>query len=171
MSEEHATPLIGRGELVSALSALALLLLMFLTAWYGVDLLPSRFLAGAGRETSETAWQGLTIVRWVMLLTIFVALGSVVLHLTQRSHGSQTETGALVAALGTVTFALLVYRVLIALPTPNKVVDQKLGAMLGLLCAIGIAVGGLASMREERIRAGRLVQRSRRRLASDGGAR
>lgn len=171
MSEQRRPPLLGRGELMSALCALALLALMFLTAWYGSDQLPSKFLAGAGRATSETAWQALTIVRWVMLLTVFVALGSVVLHLTQRSHGNQTETGALVAALGTLTFGLLVYRVLIALPTPNKVVDQKLGAMLGLLCALGIAIGGLESMREERIRSGRLVQRSRGRLASDGPAR
>jgi hypothetical protein len=156
---------------MSGLSALALLVLMFLTAWYGDDQLPSRVHAGAGRATSETAWQGLTIVRWVMLLTVLVALGSVIVHLTQRSHGNQTETGALITALGTVTFALLVYRVLIALPTPYKVVDQKLGAMLGLLCALGIAIGGLESMREERIRAGRLVQRSRGRLASDGPAR
>jgi hypothetical protein len=171
MNEQPRTPLIGRGELMSALSALVLLALMFLTAWYGVDQLPSRFLAGAGRATSETAWQGLTIVRWVMLLTIVVALGSVIVHLTQRSHGNQTDTGGLIAMLGTVTFALLIYRVLIALPTPYKVVDQKVGAMLGLLCALGIAVGGLESMREERVRAGRLVQRSKGRLASDGTAR
>jgi hypothetical protein len=171
MSEQRDLPVIGPGELISALSAVALLVLMFAAAWFGVDQLPSRVLAGAGRATAENAWHAMTIVRWVMLLTSLVAIGSVILHLSQRSHGTRTETGGLVAALGAVTFALLVYRVLIAFPTANKVVDQKIGAMLGLLCAVGIALGGLEAMREERIRAGRLVQRSRARLASDGPAR
>jgi hypothetical protein len=52
--------------------------------------------------------------------------------------------------LGTVTAAALVYRVLVALPAPAQVVDQKLGAFLGLLCALGIAYGGLESRRAER---------------------
>jgi hypothetical protein len=31
------------------------------------------------------------------------------------------------------------------------VVDQKLGAFLGVLCALGVAYGGLESLRGERI--------------------
>jgi hypothetical protein len=35
------------------------------------------------------------------------------------------------------------------------VVDQKLGAILGLLCAVGIALGGCRSMVDERLEAER----------------
>ncbi len=147
------------GELVSAGCALALLLLMFLAKWFGVDELPGHA-SGVQRSTAETAWQGLTVLRWLMLLTIFISIGSLILHATQRSHGSTNDTGGLVAALGTVTALLLIYRVLINLPSPNQVVDQKLGAILGILAAIGIALGGHASMREQRARS-RVEHRSR----------
>jgi hypothetical protein len=47
---------------------------------------------------------------------------------------------------------LLIYRVLIALPSGARVVDQKLGAVLGLVCALGIAWGGYEAIREQRAR-------------------
>jgi hypothetical protein len=94
-----------------------------------------------------------------MVATIVAALGSVVLHAQQRGHGSQTHTGAALTVLAGVTAALVTYRVLIGLPSPNLVVDQKLGAVLGVLCALGIAVGGFESMREERARARRAMRR------------
>ena len=40
------------------------------------------------------------MLRWLMLLTIVVAVGSLLLHVTQRSHGARTDTSLLVAALG-----------------------------------------------------------------------
>ena len=54
---------------------------------------------------------------------------------------------------------------LIDLPSANSVVDQKLGAYIGLLCALGIALGGCEQMLEERTRAGPRVRPGR------GGAR
>ena len=47
---------------------------------------------------------------------------------------------------------LLIYRVLIVLPAGTRVIDQKLGAFLGLLCALGIAWGGYEAIREQRAR-------------------
>jgi hypothetical protein len=64
--------------------------------------------------------------------------------------------------LGSVTSVLLIYRVLIELPGSGDVVDQKLGAFLGLLCAMGIAFGGYESRREARRSSRPVVQRSRR---------
>ena len=54
--------------------------------------------------------------------------------------------------LGTVTFAAVAWRVLIALPTPYRVLDQKVGAFLGVISALGIAVGGYEAVREQRTR-------------------
>jgi len=153
-----------RGELISAVSALALLVLMFGFAWYGTAGVPGRSSTQAAASGAENAWDALHIVRWLMLATIVAAVGSVAVHLNQRGHGTQTETGAAITLLAAVTAALLTYRVLIALPSPNVVVDQKLGAVLGVLCALGIAVGGFESMRVERARA----RRSRGRAGERG---
>jgi hypothetical protein len=84
-----------------------------------------------------------------------VAIGSVILHATQQTHGARNDTGALTAALGGLSTVLLIYRVLINLPGPDEVVDQKLGAILGLLCAVGIALGGSRSLADERAEAER----------------
>src|SRR5947199_9623955 len=139
---------IHTGELISAASALAVVPIMFLLEWFGTVGLPRS--RRSGLETAENAWRVLTYTRWLMLLAAAVALGSVVLHASQRSHGARTDTSVVVAALGTVTAAMLAYRVLINLPDPSSVVDIKIGAYLGLLAAIGITLGGYDSIREER---------------------
>ncbi len=137
-------PRIYRGELTSALGALGLLVLMFLTKWYGVAGVPDPSAARPAISTAENAWNGLTIVRWIMLLTIVAALGSVVLHASQRSHGTRTDTSRVVFGLGSLTSVLLIYRVLIDLPQADRVIDQKLGAVLGLMCAWGSRSAGLS---------------------------
>jgi hypothetical protein len=163
-------PRIYRGELTSALGALGLLVLMFLTKWYGVAGVPDPSAARPAISSAESAWNGLTIVRWIMLLTIVAALGSVVLHASQRSHGMRTDTSRVVFGLGSLTSVLLIYRVLIDLPQASRVIDQKLGAVLGLMCALGIAIGGFESMHEQRILAKAISQhpRHRNRGAADG---
>jgi hypothetical protein len=125
---------------------------MFAFAWYGVDGIPGR----SEISTTENAWHGLTVLRWLMLLTVFVAIGSLFLHASQRTHGAETDTSMAITVLGTLTAVLLAYRVLIDLPGPAAVVDQKLGAYLGLLSAVAIAIGGydalLAARRAEQLR-------------------
>ncbi len=150
-----------RGELASAGFAVLLLVLMFAVEWFGVDRLPGRA-NGIQRETAENAWQALPLLRWLMLATVFVAIGAVILHATQHGHGARNDTGLLVMVFGTVTALLLIYRVLIDLPGTNEIVDQKLGAILGVACAIGIALGGHRSMIEERALARRYPSRRSR---------
>lgn len=135
------------------MAALVLLILMFATKWFGVAGVVDPSAARPAVSTSEDAWSGLTDLRWLMLLTILVALGSVALHASQRAHGSRTDTSWVVCGLGSVTALLLAYRVLVHLPQPDRVLDQKLGAVLGLICALGIAIGGLESVTEQQLRA------------------
>jgi hypothetical protein len=140
-----------RGELLSTACALGLLVCMFGFAWYGGDGIPG--ITPRDRLVwTQNAWEALAVVRWVMLATIVTVLGSLVLHLNQRSHGARTNTSPFVVLLGTATALLLIYRVLIDLPAANRVVDQKLGAVLGVLLTLGIAAGGLRSLREERLK-------------------
>ncbi len=99
----------------------------------------------------------------MIVLTAIVAVGAIALRISQRQHGRQTDTGRLVTALGLLCSALLIYRVLIVLPSPDKVLDQKLGALLGLGCALGIALGGHESIRERRSRMATISHRPGRR--------
>jgi hypothetical protein len=172
-TDGHRAPRLRQGALITAGSAVVLLVVMFATKWYGGDEVPGKVSAHEPLTYAENAWHGLTIVRWVMLVTIFVALGSVLLHGSQHAHGAKTNTGALVAVLGGVTAVLLIYRVLIDLPSANAVVDQKLGAYIGVLAAVGIAFGGYESMLEERARGRRLATAARapRRVAPERAER
>jgi hypothetical protein len=145
-------PRIRVGALVSATSALALLVIMFATEWYGVAGVPDPSAVRPAVSTAENAWHGLTVTRWVLLATIAASIGAVVLHASQRQHGNKTDTSLVVAALGALSAVLLIWRVLIVLPAGNRVIDQKLGAFLGLLCALGIAWGGYEAIREQRAR-------------------
>jgi hypothetical protein len=148
-----------RGELFSAACGAGLLISMFAFAWFGGDGIPGRE-PGSRLVFTENAWQALTLVRWAMLATAGVAVASVVLHFSQSSHGARTSTGAVVAMVGALTAVLLIYRVLIDMPAPNRIVDAKLGAVLGTVMAGGVAVGGVRSFRQERV--GRRRWRRRR---------
>lgn len=147
-----------RGEAAAALCALGLLASMFAFAWYGVDLRP-----GAARSsvTAVDAWHGLTVTRWLMLATVAAALSSLVLDIAQRRHGARTNTSLPLAALATVTSALLIYRVLIQMPDAAAVVDQKLGALIGLVFALGLTLFAWDAVRDSRRLATRVTHRSR----------
>jgi hypothetical protein len=145
-------PRLRVGALVSATSALGLLVVMFAMEWYGVAGVPDPSAVRPAVSSAENAWNGLTVTRWVLLAAIVASVGAVVLHASQRRHGNKTDTSLIVAALGVLSAALLIYRVLIVLPAGNRVIDQKLGAFLGLLCALGIAWGGYEAIREQRAR-------------------
>ena len=162
---------IHSGELLSAGSAVALLVVMFGMRWYGVAGVPDPSAARPAVSGTESGWEALSLVRWVVLATTVAAIGSVALHVSQRGHGVQTDTSRVVTVLGLVTSALLVYRVLIALPAGDEVIDQKLGALLGVACALGIALGGHQSIlgQRTRMRSLRQRQRQRQRRAGRGG--
>ena len=159
------------GELIAALSGLLLLIAMIALKWFGITGPDGRFAPRSGTLATQTAWQSLTTLRWLMVVTIAVALAAGVLRLTQRDHDARTDVSLLVAALGGLTAVLLTYRVLIELPGSGSVVDQKLGAFLGLLAAIGIAFGGLASRHEARLARGRSPGRKDRQWQQEPSSR
>jgi hypothetical protein len=164
-----AAPRVLFGELTSSVSAVLLLIVLFATEWYGVAGVPDPSAARPAVSGAESGWTGLSLTRWVVLATALVAIGSVVLHASQRRHGTKTDTSRLVAGLGSLTSLLLIYRVLIVLPAGAKVIDQKLGAFLGLVCALGVALGGYESIAEHQARARSVVQRPRRRVRRRAG--
>lgn len=146
-----------RGELVSGASALALVVLTFVVPWYGVDGIPGR--PGTGRAGTQTGWEGLTDGRWLILLTVLVAFAVLAVHAAAPARHTVAALRLALLALGWATALFLVVRVLIDLPSSDQVVDQKLGALVGLLAALGLAFGATEAVREQR-----------QRLAAAGGA-
>jgi hypothetical protein len=144
------------GELTSALSALGLLIVTFALKWYGVVALPHSA-DRSGIQSAVSAWTELTLARWLILASVLVAFTSVALHVSQRTHGSQTDTSLIVTTVAALTAGVLAYRVLINMPSPHSVIDAKLGAYVGVLAATGVALGGFES-----VLAQRRIRRSKR---------
>lgn len=138
-----------RGELIAAGSALALLAIMFLFKWYGLTGAAGVLASRLGLSASANGWHALTIVRWLMLLTIVLALALAYLQAKQRAPALPVALSVIVTTLGAILVLVLIYRVLINEPGSDALTETKLGAFLGLLSAIGITYGGYASMREE----------------------
>lgn len=155
------TPTLTRapsGEAIAATSAVGLLFVMFAVKWYGVAGVAGPFASRTGPGRDLDAWHSLTTLRWLMLLSIGTALGAFVLRVLVRTR---IDLSLMVTTLGGVTAVLLGYRVLIELPAPDSVVDQKIGAFLGVLSAVGIAYGGYESRLDKRKLARTVVQGSR----------
>lgn len=126
-----------RGEWLAGATAVLLAIFLVGGTWYG----------GAGRTGgSVTGWQALTDLRWLLVITIVAAVGLVLAQATRRAPAVPVTMSLVVMLLGIVSVVALIYRVLIS-PPPH----QEAAAYLGLLSAIGIAVAGYLSLREEGI--------------------
>jgi hypothetical protein len=139
-----------RGELISAGGALLLVVMLFAAAWYGVDGLPSR--PGAGGAVSETGWQGLTGARWLVLVTALLAFAAVAAHAGRVARQTIAALRLVLLVLACATAVVLIVRVLIDLPASDRVVDQKLGALVGMSAALVMAYGAWDAVREQRAR-------------------
>jgi hypothetical protein len=141
-----------RGELVSGASAVALLVLSLAVPWYGVDGIPGRPGSRTGMAGTQTGWQGLSDVRWLILLTVLVAFATLAVHAFGPARQTVAALRLALLALGWANALVLIVRVLIDLPSPDRVVDQKLGALMALLAALALAFGASEAVREQRLR-------------------
>jgi ABC-type xylose transport system permease subunit len=136
-----------RGELIAGASGAALLVFMFALNWYGLKGLLAPEASILHTHTSYTGWQGLTHLRWLLLLTALLGLALTYFQATARAPALPVTLAVLVTVLGIIAALALVYRVLINPPAGN--LDQRAGAYLGLVAALGIAYGGFYSLRQE----------------------
>ena len=130
-----------RGEWIAGAGGLVLLASMLLLPWYG--------LTGVSGGTGPTyfvsysvdGWNGLTHGHWVMVLTIIVAFALVYLQGTRKSPALPVTLSLFVTILGVISTVWLLYRDFI-----STAGSLKLGAIIGLLSALAVAVGGWASL-------------------------
>jgi hypothetical protein len=139
------------GEIIAAASAVLLLVFMFGLPWYSVK--PGLPAAGSAHAVSTklSGWQGLTDIRWLILVTIIAALALAYSQATRRSPAIPVSLSVIVTVLALLTTLALIYRVLINVPGSDSLVEARVGAYLALLSALGILYGGFTSMRQEGI--------------------
>jgi hypothetical protein len=138
------------GELIAAVSGVALFIIMFLP-WFGVDLeVPegaeeAAEAIGFSADTSFNAWQSFDFIDLVLLVTIVVAVGMAVAAMAAQTVALPVAASALTAGLGILSTLLVLYRII---DPPNEL-GRKFWLFLGLVAAAGIAYGGWRAMQEE----------------------
>jgi len=138
---ERPTP----GEQVAGIAGLALILTMFLFAWFGFDV--------EGDVPGLDAFDAFS--DWFNIILVFAAFSGMALALVgsgvARSPVSLSVITTVLAGLG--TLILLIY--IISPPSlgylPGESIDlsRKVGAFLGLVELIALTVGGYMAMQEE----------------------
>jgi hypothetical protein len=143
------TAKLRKGEIVAAVGAILLFVFLFFFNWYGVGGEIGGLAESFGVDASVSGWDAHSVLRWLMLLTIVVALALAFLTATQRTVALPVTGAVLTTAIAGLTTLLLAYRVLINEPGPNELLDVEIGAILGLIACAVVAYGGFLSMREE----------------------
>lgn len=139
------------GELIAAVSGIALLIFMFLP-WFGVDLGIADAVEDLGITVPDTddsvnlsAWESFSFIDLVLAITALVAVGLAIATAMATTVNLPVAASALTAGLGILSTLLVLYRIL----DPVGETDRKIGLFLGLIAAAGIAYGGWKSMQEE----------------------
>jgi hypothetical protein len=142
------------GELLTGLSAVALLAVMF-ADWFG----------------GASAWQALTIGRVALALTALLGLTIVVLTVTSRSVAMASSAAAITVGFGSLTLLYAFVRVVVDEPGNNAAVAVHPAAVIGLALVFGIVAGAWRSMADERTGAGDSLRQTERVLAVRGAPR
>jgi hypothetical protein len=137
---------LNSGEQLAGIGGLALILIMFLFAWYGID--------GAGINGFDAfdAYGD-----WFNIILVFTAFAGMSLALFGSGVARVPASLSVLAAMlgGLSTIILIIYIISPpGLPTLGEAVveidlDRKIGVWLGLISAIAVAVGGYLAMQEE----------------------
>jgi hypothetical protein len=136
-----------RGELIAAAGGIALLVVMFFE-WYTAG--GKTEVQGQSLTVSLglNAWQAFHVTDVILALTAVVAIALAVITASHRSPALPVAGSVITFTLGTVATLLVFYRILNQ-PGPNEFIQVRLGAFLGFLAVLAIAVGGYRSMRDE----------------------
>lgn len=123
------------GEWVAGISGLVLLVALFLP-WYADD---------AG---SRTGWQSLGALDLVLAVVALAALAIPVLTAVHRVPAVPLAHQSLTTLVGLLAVALVLIRVL---NLPDWADQREWGLWVALAAALGVVVGGLIAMRDERL--------------------
>ncbi len=140
------------GELIAGSGAAILLVALFALPWYELDSRLAPSAATLGARTTVDGWDGLSTIRWLLLITALTGLALALAQAGRRAPALPVTLSVVVTILGGIATLALVYRVLLNPPgVANALLDPRAGAYVGLVACAGIVVGGVRSMRQEGI--------------------
>lgn len=129
----------------------ALLLVSLFLPWFGLSDAAAQALRQAEEITeqfdgeplerpdvTESAWEAFALVRWVLLVTALVGIGAGVTEVVGSRGRPPSGAAAMTASLGILSSLIVLYRVL----NPIGESGREWGLFVGLIGAIGVAVGG-----------------------------
>jgi hypothetical protein len=143
---------VGKGQIVAALSGFLLLLAMFGLQWFGLTVR----LGGPTLEASRNAWDSIGLTRNILLITGLFPMGLVLARVISTRASLPVALSAIATALGIVSALLIVLRIIsppdfgIAHSLGALDKTRKVGSFIGLLAAVGVAYGGRLSMQDGR---------------------
>ena len=142
------------GELLAAVSAIGLLVVSLLD-WFG----------------GRSAWESLTIGRFLLVAVAALALTLVVLTLTARPVAMAGSAASITIGFASLVLLYLLVRIVIDEPGPDAGSAIGIGAYLGLLCVAGCLAGAWRALGDERTGAAASLRQTERVLAVRGAAR
>ena len=141
--------------MIAAVSALLLLIVMFIFTWFSVDFGQDDLGLGSGIDTGANAWQAFGFIDIVLFVTILVAIGGALITANAQSVNTPVAISAITTALGILSVLLILFRI-IDPPGSGDIPDgfdigisRGIGVWLGLILAGGITYGGWRAMQEE----------------------
>jgi hypothetical protein len=97
------------------------------------------------RPGSVNGWHGITNLRWVLVVTVALALGTGLAQLTRRSPAIPVTLTLFAGLAGIASLVVLIYRVLASPPGGSRLA----GGFVGLVAAIAIVYGAWRSLRSD----------------------
>lgn len=141
------------GEWLAGGAAVVLLVAMVVAPWYGLRGMQATFAKRARQPTTITGWDEFIHLRWLILLTIVVALALALAQAVWRAPAIPVTLSVPALLLGIATSVWLIYRVLITVPGSGAgaavSLSQKPWAYVGLVSALALTFGAFRSLREE----------------------
>jgi hypothetical protein len=143
-----------QGEKIAGVSGIALLLIMFIFKWFGLEVSGNaggfEFSVGG----SENAWGSYGFIDIVLFITVVAAVGLALISASQTEVGLPVAASAVVAGLGILSVVLIIISIISPPDFGASDVNgidhtRKIGVWLGLIAAIGVAYGGWRAMQEE----------------------
>ncbi|MGH2832493.1 MAG: hypothetical protein ACRDK2_06920 [Solirubrobacteraceae bacterium] len=135
---------------------IALFILLFFFKWFGAS--ASSPLPGGGSVSfgvSVDGWHSLTNTRWLLLITIIVALVTVARACGAISFNSPVQPSVTVAALGLLSSIFVLYRIIdhphggASTSIGSFSYGAKVGLYLAFVACLAILYGGYLAMNEE----------------------
>jgi peptidoglycan/LPS O-acetylase OafA/YrhL len=125
-----------RGEIITTLSAVVLVVLVFAVPWFS-------FANPGGGHTHANAWTSLPVLRWPILVTAALGLLLGWLQATRPAPALPVALDVPLVILAAITTLALLIRVLTGEGSP------LVGGVLGLVAVAVLTAGAVMSLRQE----------------------